>query len=231
MLTIRFEALNLSSGAKVLDLGCGEGRHVHHLTMRDDIVSIGLDLNPDDVFKARDAWADMFDRAINLTVGDAMRLPFADNEFDAVICSEVLEHLPDWHGAMSEIARIAKPGARIALSVPRYWPEAICWRLSEGYRNTPGGHVRIFRKKQLTNAATERGWRHTGSHHAHALHAPYWWLQCAFWNSRGENNLVAAYRRFLEWDILKQPRLTRALDRLLNPVMGKSLALYFETPA
>lgn len=232
MLTIRPEALNLQPGARVLDMGCGEGRHLHALSILPDVTAVGLDLSEADLLKARQSWRELLpDAPLCLTAGDAGRLPFPDDCFDAVVCSEVLEHLQDWHGALAEIQRIVKPGGQIALSVPRYWPEAICWRLSEGYPNSPGGHVRIFRKRQLTGAGAELGWRLTGSHHAHALHAPYWWLQCMVWERRDTHAAVAAYRRFLEWDILDAPRLTRWLDAALNPVMGKSLALYFEAPA
>jgi len=231
MLTIRLEALDLAPGARVLDLGCGEGRHLHGLAMHDDILAVGLDRNISDLETARAKWAELFSRPLRLTAGDAYALPFPDEHFDAVICSEVLEHLEDWEAALAEIHRVAKPGARIALSVPRYWPEAVCWRLSEGYRTTPGGHIRIFRKRQLTGAARRLGWNFTRGHHAHGLHAPYWWLQCALWEQRDSHFIVRAYRRFLEWDILKAPRLTRWLDALATPVMGKSLALYFTRPA
>ena len=70
-----------------------------------------------------------------------------DNIYDAVICSEVLEHLESLDDAVSEIVRVLKPGGVLAVSVPRFIPELICWKLSSEYSKTPGGHVRIFRHK------------------------------------------------------------------------------------
>ncbi|WP_421790971.1 class I SAM-dependent methyltransferase [Hyphobacterium sp.] len=237
MLTIDFKHLQLSDGDRVLDLGCGRGRHTHALYWNEVPVHVtGLDLSKEDVMATADGFFDLpppdasKNRSGTLTAGDAHRLPFSDNSFDAVICSEVLEHVEDPDGVIAEIDRITKPGGQVALSVPRYWPEWICWKLSEGYRNTPGGHVRIFRHDGLHDAARRAGLRKVRHHWAHALHSPYWWLQCAVWKTKDKNGLVNAYRRFLEWDLLKAPPLTRGLERILNPVMGKSLVMYFVKP-
>ncbi|MBR9825861.1 MAG: class I SAM-dependent methyltransferase [Alphaproteobacteria bacterium] len=235
MVTIRMEDLALEEGMRVLDLGCGQGRHLHALYWDETPVEVvGLDLSLEDV---KVAWDGFFElpppdpyserRSAVVTAGDAQRLPFPDNSFDRIICSEVLEHVPDPDQVLSEISRILKPGGLFAASVPRYWPEAICWRLSEGYQNTPGGHVRIFRSEGLKSAVEAQGFKRFGRHWAHALHSPYWWLQCALWDKRESSGLVRTYRKFLEWDLLQRPWLTRTLEALLNPLMGKSVVMYF----
>jgi hypothetical protein len=61
---------------------------------------------------------------------------------------------------------------------------------------------------------------------AHALHAPYWWLKCAVGPRRDDHPLVSSYRRFLEWDIIEQPSVTRVAERVLSPVLGKSYIVY-----
>ena len=71
------------------------------------------------------------------------------------------------------------------------------------------------------------------THHAHSLHTPYWWLKCLVGPDRQGVRAVDLYHRFLTWDIMTQPRWTSLLDRLLNPLLGKSLVLYArkaETP-
>ena len=75
------------------------------------------------------------------------------------------------------------------------------------------------------------GLRLRGSHHAHALHSPYWWLRCAVGVDRDKHPLVRAYHRLLVWDIVQAPLLTRALDRILNPLLGKSLVVYLDRPS
>ena len=65
----------------------------------------------------------------------------------------------------------------------------------------------------------------------HALHTPYWWLRCAVGKLRDDDHpLVRLYHRLLVWDIAKAPLATRLPDRLLNPVLGKSLVVYARKP-
>ena len=67
------------------------------------------------------------------------------------------------------------------------------------------------------------------SHHAHALHAPFWWLKCAVGVER-DAAVVRAYHRLLVWDLTKRPWLTRVAERLLDPLFGKSLVVYADKP-
>ena len=111
--------------------------------------------------------------------------------------------------------------------MPRRWPEKICWALSEGYYNTPGGHIRIFRAKELRGDIESLGFSRYHRHWAHALHAPFWWLKCLFWQSQDTNWLVRQYHRLLVWDMMESPTLTRRLEKSMNPIMGKSVVMYF----
>lgn len=234
MRTVKLDQLNLSDGDVVLDLGCGEGRHLHALYYAKRMHVVGTDLGFENLRKARKGFEQYPDiepnsrRSFSLIQSDATRLPFADGCFDCVICSEVLEHIPDYQSALDEIYRILKPGGALAVSVPRTWPEWICWKLSpNGYANSPGGHIRIFRAGVLRRDIERRGLRFIRRHWAHGLHSPYWWLQCLVWDSKETSRSVKTYHRFLVWDILQQPFLTRMLDKIANPLMGKSVVLYF----
>ena len=234
MITVDPDLLNLRPGQKVLDLGCGEGRHSIHLALSDAVEVYGFDLNEADVRTAVERAAPFFAEdtvpgRLLLGVGNGLKLPFAADSFDVVICSEVLEHIEDYRGVLSEIHRVLKPGGIFAATVPAFLPEWICWKLSDAYHEVEGGHIRIFREKQLRNDIEALGQRYFGRHKAHALHAPYWWLKCLFWG-RDEHKLVAAYHRFLVWDLMEKPRLTTWLEKILNPLLGKSIALYFVKP-
>ena len=236
MLTVRLNRLGLRPGAYVLDLGCGEGRHCHGLHMYGDLHVVGLDPDLPSLTKARDGLAFLpardcgHDTLTAFMSGDAYALPFADDTFDTVICSEVLEHLHAYRDAIAEIRRVLKPGGVFAATVPHAWPEKICWKLApapDGYPLTPGGHLRIFDDRVLAQEIEAVGFRKTGKHHAHGLHSPYWWLQCAVWETKETNWFVRQYHRFLVWDIMRRPLLTRLLDALTSPFMGKSVCLYF----
>lgn len=235
MRTVDLERLPLRDGDCVLDLGCGQGRHMHALYYAKRLHAVGADLSLKDLLETRRGFGTIPDmepnsgRTFSLAQSSALQLPFADNCFDAVICSEVLEHIPDYQTALDEIRRVLKPDGYLSVSVPRLWPEWICWRLSpNGYAKEPGGHIRIFSAGALRRDIESRGMRLFGKHWAHGLHSPYWWLQCLRWDHRHDSQAVKFYHRFLVWDILQQPRLTRWLDKILNPVMGKSVVMYFE---
>jgi hypothetical protein len=77
------------------------------------------------------------------------------------------------------------------------------------------------------------GMQFEGKDHAHGLHTPYWWLKCAVGVDNDDNPLVKAYHQVLVWDIMRTPRLstlTRMAEKALNPVLGKSMVLYFRKP-
>ena len=118
----------------------------------------------------------------------------------------------------------------MAVTVPRWLPEKICWALSDEYHEVEGGHVRIYSTAELVTKVESAGLRHVGKDYAHGLHSPYWWVKCAVGVDEDQHPLVRAYHRLLVWDIMAKPLVTRVADRVLNPVLGKSLVLYLRKP-
>jgi SAM-dependent methyltransferase len=235
MLTVDYARLGVREGERLLDLGCGAGRHTFEaLRLGADVVA--FDQNVDDLRGIEEMVAAMAeageikppDGPVTLA-GDANALPFGDGHFDRVIAAEILEHIPDDRTVIGEIARVTRPGGRVAVTVPRRWTEQICWLLSDDYHNVEGGHVRIYRGSELVRSLVDAGLRFTGSHHAHALHSPYWWLKCAVGVDR-DTRATRAYHRMLVWDMMRRPWPTQTAERVLNPVLGKSLVLYFDKP-
>lgn len=233
MITVDFNKLNIQPGFKILDIGCGSGRHTCAAYQCRDVVAIGADINLMDLVTAKDR-LNLHDQlgehgggAWGLSVADMTRLPFKNNYFDLVIASEVMEHIPEHENAAKEVIRVLKPGSMLVVSVPRYWPERICWGLSEDYRNSSRGHIRIYKSKELVALLERFGLKKWAIHYAHSLHTPFWWLKCLLGPTRENSVLVNLYHRFLTWDIMRQPRGTRFLDNMLNPILGKSVVVYF----
>jgi ubiquinone/menaquinone biosynthesis C-methylase UbiE len=236
MQTVDFRHFPLRAGERVLDLGCGEGRHVISAYLEQNVDAVGVDLNLADLKTARSKFEEFAQggrtqSSFSLSSANALALPFADNSFDKIICSEVLEHIPDYQGALKEIDRVLKPGGLFCASVPRHWPEKICWAFSAAYHQVPGGHLRIFRSGELRDEIEEFGLQQYHRHWAHALHAPFWWLKCLFWRTQDNNWLLRQYHRFLVWDLMDRPWLTRTLEKMLNPLLGKSVVMYFRKGA
>ena len=100
----------------ILDVGCGAdpsyareiaamGKHVH-----------GLDYTSNFLKLAQPRSGDM-----RLAQADATQMPYSDSSFDAAICSETAEHIPDDRGVVQEIARVLKPGGLLFFTVPNLW--------------------------------------------------------------------------------------------------------------
>lgn len=237
MLTVDFDRLGVGPGDRVLDMGCGAGRHAFALLRRGAHV-VALDRDAAELKDVAGMFAAMAQEgevpagASAATVrGTAYALPFPDATFDHVVCSEVLEHLPQDRRAMAELTRVLRPGGLIAVTVPRWGPELVCWALSSAYHEVEGGHIRIYRGSELLRRLVGAGLEPVASHHTHALHSPYWWLKCAVGVTDGEHPVVRAYHRLLVWDMMRAPRLTRVGAKLLDPLIGKSLVHYLRKPA
>jgi SAM-dependent methyltransferase len=237
LLTVDFQRFPVSPGDHILDMGCGAGRHAFELYRRGaEVVAFDMDQQELDgvekMFGAMRLEGEAPEGASARTVqGDALELPFEDDTFDKIIASEVLEHIPDDMKAMTELLRVLKPGGQLAVTVPSWLPERICWALSEDYHTAPGGHIRIYTLAELQAKLKSTGFRVDGHHHAHGLHAPYWWIKCAVGVNNNENPLAKAYHQVLVWDIMKRPLATRLAERALNPLIGKSVVTYFTKPA
>ncbi|MET0894689.1 MAG: class I SAM-dependent methyltransferase [Acidimicrobiia bacterium] len=243
MLTVDFDRLDVRAGQRLLDLGCGGGRHSYE-AMRRGATVVALDADAHEVHEVWKFVRSMVDAgeltpspqsggpaggAIN---GDALMLPFPDGAFDRIICSEVLEHIWADERAIAEITRILAPGGKLAVTVPTRFPERVCWALDAEYHSAPGGHIRIYRQPDLERKLERSGLLVRGSHHAHALHSPYWWLRCAVGVGQAEATwAVKKYKQFLTWQIVAQPKWVDEVDRALNPVLGKSLVVYTEKAA
>jgi SAM-dependent methyltransferase len=234
VLTIRFDRLGVRPGDLVLDAGAGFGRHAFELARLGAAV-VALDYAADEVVATRGTFGAMVEageipveRYVGVLRGDATRLAFADNSFDRVITSEVLEHIQADVDAIAEFVRVLKPGGTFAATVPTWYPEKINWMLSDEYHapKSVGGHVRIYTATELKAKLRSAGLTVTGSHHAHALHSPYWWLKCAVGPRRNDVRAVNAYQRLLEWEIMNRPRSMALLERGLAPVLGKSFIVY-----
>ena len=232
MLTFNFKKYNLNHNGSMLDVGCGEGRHIFGIMQEYPMMKcLGLDMDDDSLKKAEEGYSyfeSISEVGAEFIKGSAYSLPFPDNTFDLIVCSEVLEHLHEYNDAVIEINRVLKPGGKFFASVPAFWPEKICWYLSKEYQNQPGGHLRIFDQKKLIHEIEDRGFKFLSSEKFHSIHSPYWWLRCFFWKSQEKNLLVKVYKKILERHILKKPRIIDNIDKLMNPIMGKSFSMYFK---
>ena len=162
----------LAAGTRVLDAGCGDGRHLAAAAGRGCRV-VGIDYDPGELRSAR-AKAPHAD----LIVADATRLPFQSAAFDTVICTETLEHLPDDRGAMREMARVLRDDGAFLGAVPSHFTELPYFMMSRGYRDAPGGHVRIYAPHVLVARLHDCGLRVTSFRYVHFIDSLIWLRYC-----------------------------------------------------
>ncbi len=234
METVDYRQLGLVPGERVLDLGSGFGRHAYGVLHRGAEV-VACDLERRELtevchtVRAMRAAGEIDGKEMAAaTAADARCLPFPDGCFDRIIAAEVLEHIEDDAAALAELARVLRPGGVLAISVPSWLAEKLCWLLSEEYHApaVAGGHVRIYKLRGLRALLHQAHLVVQHRHRAHALHSPYWWLRCAVGPANDNHPLVRAYHFLLCWEIQRRPLLAQVVERLLRPLIGKSLVLY-----
>jgi SAM-dependent methyltransferase len=232
LLTVDLERLRVSRGDLLLDAGCGEGRHCFGALERGARV-VGLDLDLASLRAGAGALrrrGRALGRLAGVLQGDAFALPFRDASFDRVICAEVMEHVHDYRAAARELARVLRPGGRLAVTIPTATSEHLYLRLGDDYFESPGGHIRIFRPRELAEALAAAGLRSEGAGFAHGLHTPYWALRSLVGLPDADQSRAVRLYRFL----LIRAAVSRAMAHLerwvLNWICPKSVILYAEKP-
>jgi demethylmenaquinone methyltransferase/2-methoxy-6-polyprenyl-1,4-benzoquinol methylase len=117
-------------GAHVLDVATGTGMVAAELLARGDCTVVGIDQSPEMLSAARDRFAG--DERVELLQGEAERLPFDDESFDALTFTYLLRYVEDPAATMRELARVVRPGGRVGsleFGVPPLAPARAAWRL------------------------------------------------------------------------------------------------------
>ena len=233
MLTADYHLLGVEPGQKILDAGCGAGRHSFEAFRRGMNV-YALDYDKEEVKKVMYSLiaASEKDKANGgkwqTFIGDVHKLPFADNYFDRIICSEVIEHTWQDMVVLRELARILKPRGRIAITTPTYFTEYIYDKLSPLYFSNPGGHIRKFLPKELARKIEMSGLKIYAVRFAHSYHSLYWLLRCIFGLENERHPIPRAYR----WVLVKTiySRTMSKLEKVFDYICPKSIIIYAWKP-
>lgn len=223
--------LALNSGAHLLDVGCGTGRHLLELSRYPGFL-LGLDASFDDLRKMlymfkltaheRPIAAD-----VRMVQGMGEQLPFSDGFFRQVICTETLEHVSDDRAVLRELVRVLAPGGVLVISVPDEYSERLLWKLSPRYRHTPGGHVRIYKRKEMAGLMTETGVEPFATQFRHSLETMRWLVHSVVdreWGKPGP--ITKGIRWLLDTPSHRDWRLLAGWDFLGNRFLPKSVVVY-----
>lgn len=232
--TVDFDVLAAAEKGSLLDVGCGSGYLLARGRRRVRRV-VGLDLSLEALSAARARLERQGPPrgGADLLLGDAARLPFVGGAFDAVICTETLEHVPDDASVLAELARVLKPGGRLVLSVPEALPEAILLRLAPWTGCVPGGHLRIYGRRAVEKKIRRAGLLPYAARRRHFLEAIYWIALVAVedrpWLRQWALAPLRCWRR--RRDREPYSLLYHLIDRLGNRLLPKSLVIYARKPS
>lgn len=163
-----FEWVQPTDSMTVLDCACGRGFYLNMFRYVSGCKLVGLELDTEIIRKAQHNVGHLPD--VLLTNANIYHLPYPDDAFDAVILSEILEHIDHDVDGLREVRRVLKPGGVIAITVPNanypFWWDPINKTLETLFgthiQHGPlagiwANHVRLYTREQLREAVLGAG--------------------------------------------------------------------------
>lgn len=163
-----FEWIDPRDDSVILDCACGRGFYLNMFRYVSDCTLVGLELDWEVIQKARRNVGHLPN--VLLTNANIYRLPYADDTFDGVILSEILEHVERDVDGLKEVLRVLKPGGVVAITVPNanypFWWDPINKTLETVFGRHIGSgplagiwanHVRLYTRDQLRASVLAAG--------------------------------------------------------------------------
>ena len=147
------------TGQRALDLGCGAGGLAPALRARGFTYLAGVELDPSAAAQARPA----YDLILAMSIDEA--LPLVSQQFDVIVCADVLEHLQDPWSVLVQLRRVAHRDSVLAVSVPniRHLSALLRIAVGKGFRYEESGifdstHLRFFTREDTLRMLRDSGW-------------------------------------------------------------------------
>lgn len=172
--------VSVSASDTVIDVGCGDGAFIHFCAMRGAEV-IFLDRNEAALQRTKAKIEVSPARAHRGILSDCDPIPLASDSGDLVICTEVLEHVPDPEKFLLELVRVAKPGAQLLITVPDSRSEYFVGATAPPQYFEEPNHIRIFTSEQFRKLVLSTGLEIEGQQFMGCFWSIYWplsWLTC-----------------------------------------------------
>jgi ubiquinone/menaquinone biosynthesis C-methylase UbiE len=210
-------------GARILDVGCYDGYLLRELRRRCATEGVGIDISAHALGLAQSRAGGERTRFV---LSGAVPLPFASEAFDVIVCSEILEHLPDLDGALAEIARVLVRGGRVYATMPnaldQVWPplRVICRRVDR-----IEGHLRRLSREEFIRVMRDYGLEATTTRYR-GFAASALWYSLLIYKPRVKRQAISMVSRksipsrLLRWLAFAGMKVYLAVDRQFSGYRG-----------
>lgn len=229
---IRMNLLGIKKGDKVLDVGCSYGEQAIMIA-RQGVKVTGIDSSKKLISKLNKLSKKEKLDCKGLS-GDIKKMPFKAEYFDAIIATEVLEHIADPQIAARECFRVLKRGGRACISVPTGESENIFVKIHPNWVKN-SGHTNIFTKKKILNILANSGFRVSKTEYQNFEWSVFWlihsFLKTDFddTGSPKENQRISQMY-FNIWNNLFRLKIGKSIMFIGNKFFPKSLYIYLIKP-
>lgn len=229
---IKVNLLGIRRSNKVLDIGCSYGEQAFMIARQGFKVK-GIDLSIKSIKKFNElARKEKLD--CKGLVGNIEKMPFRNNCFDAIVATEVFEHIPNPETAVKECFRILKKKGRICVSVPTSLSEKVFAYLhTDWVKNS--GHVNIFSEREILDLLTKSGFKVLKLEKQNFEWSVFWLIHSFFntdFDDTGlpkENHIISKIY-FKIWNYLYKLRVGKYLMLTGNKIFPKSIYIYLVKP-
>lgn len=225
---INLNQLKLKKGDKVLDIGCSFGDQAIRIA-KQGLSVYGIDKSEQAIRQFRES-AEGENVKCVAVVGDIEKMPYEDNQFDAVVATEVFEHVTEPEKAIKESARVLRSGGHACVSVPTQSSEKI-FRFLHPTWVKDSTHVNVFSKGQILALLKQAGFTVEKVENQNFEWSIFWLIHSILksrFKSSGtplENHRVSEYY-FRVWDYIRKFKLEKFLLWLGNNILPKSYYIY-----
>lgn len=225
---INLNLLKLRKGDKVLDLGCSYGEQALKIA-QEGLVVFGIDKNKQAIKQFNRSVKQSNARCVGV-VGDIKKMPYSDDQFDAVVATEVLEHVSEPKKAVKELSRVLRHGGYICVSVPTKISEDVFRALHPTWVED-STHINVFSNKQIIALFKQEGFTIEIVENQN-FEWSFFWLIHSFLKSRFEptgtpiENHKVSEIYFRVWDYIRRFRMEKFLLWLGNNIFPKSYYIY-----
>ncbi|MGB8643811.1 MAG: class I SAM-dependent methyltransferase [Anaerolineae bacterium] len=197
------QALPRHAGLDILDVGCGAGNMIHHLSRYGRVRGIEVDARPVKIAQ---------DRGYDVRAADAtQRIPFDDRAFDLVTALDVIEHVDADTAILREAHRVLRPGGHLLVTTP-----AFQWLWS--HNDELNAHKRRYTARELNNRLVQSGFRLRRTSYSFFLVFPLS-APLIIWRNRTQKRIDLSSHHFQEdaYQVEMEP-VSPALNTLLRGV-------------